>query len=133
MLVQSPVATVKSLKAEFKQFNRAFSQQVENLTNEELEKHKRALLVNLEKSPDNLSELKARHLQSISLGYHSFDFHQQLGQAISVATVDEIKAAYQRLVVIKPRRLWVYANDNVAVNSTADNRLSVDQHYMFPY
>ena len=133
MIVQSPVASSQQLQAEFITFNQTFSLHIDKLSNEELERHKRALLVNIQKSPDNLSELNARHLQSIMLGYKDFDFRDQLAQAINSISVADIKAAYQRLVLNKPRRLWVHTHDKVSAKSAADSKLLIDQHYMFPY
>ena len=133
MIVQSPVASSQQLQAEFITFNQTFSLHIDKLSNEELERHKRALLVNIQKSPDNLSELNARYLQSIMLGYKDFDFRDQLAQAINSISVADIKAAYQRLVLNKPRRLWVHTHDKVSAKSAADSKLLIDQHYMFPY
>ncbi|MFL2530381.1 MAG: insulinase family protein [Porticoccaceae bacterium] len=132
MLVQSPVATAPSLKTEFNVFNQGFSNQVENLSVEVLDKHKRALLINIEKSPDNLSELNSRHLQSIKLGYVNFDFRDQLAASIRSITVGEIQAAYKRLVLNKPRRLWVKTQDKDAVNSQRKHDVAIEEYYMFP-
>lgn len=133
MIVQSPVASASKLQAEFTNFNQGFTQHIDQLTNTELARHKNALLINLEKSPDNLSELNARHLQSLKLDYKNFDFREQLAQAIRAISVADIRAAYRRLVLNKPRRLWVQTQDKGDINTHTDPKLSIDQQYVFPF
>jgi insulysin len=133
MIVQSPVASSSKLQAEFTDFNHSFAQHIDQLTDNELARHKNALLVNIEKSPDNLSELNTRHLQAIKLGYKNFDFREQLARAIRAITVADIQASYRRLVLNKPRRLWVKSQDMGDVNSHTDAKLSINQQYVFPF
>jgi secreted Zn-dependent insulinase-like peptidase len=133
LIAQSPVATEQVLKSEFSDFNQNFSQQVAAIDAEALDRHKNALLVNIEKTPDNLYELNARHLQSLELGYENFDFRKKLAEAIRATSVSEIKAAYQRLIIDKPRRLWVQTKNRDSLNSGTNNNVPIDQHYVFPY
>lgn len=133
MIVQSPVASAQELQAEFNDFNQSFSSHIEQLSSEELDRHKRALLINIEKEPDNLSELNARYLQSIKLGYENFDFREKLAASITSLTMAEIQDAYRRLVLDKPRRLWVQTEDKNTVNSKTKDSMKVDQHYLFPF
>ncbi len=133
LIAQSPVASEQVLKNEFSDFNQNFSQQVAAIDAEALDRHKNALLVNIEKTPDNLYELNARHLQSLELGYENFDFRKKLAEAIRAISVSEIKAAYQRLIIDKPRRLWVQTKNRDSLNSVTNNNVPIDQHYVFPY
>lgn len=133
MIAQSPVASEQELKKEFVGFNQRFKQQVDNLSLAELERHKSALLVDIEKAPDNLTEYSARHLKSLSLGFNSFDFLNQLASAINVLSIADIQLAYQRLVLDKPRRLWVQTQNNPASDTDQANQTVIDKHYMYPY
>ena len=68
-IVQSPVASEGELQEEFDRFCRYFEKSIQALTEDDLLVHKRALLVNLEDEAENLNELTARSIKSISLGY----------------------------------------------------------------
>jgi hypothetical protein len=46
--------------------------------------------------------------------------------------VGEIQAAYKRLVLNKPRRLWVKTQDKDAVNSHRKHVVAIEEYYMFP-
>jgi secreted Zn-dependent insulinase-like peptidase len=133
MIAQSPVASEHELKKEFIDFNQRFKQQMDNLSLAELERHKSALLVDIEKAPDNLTEYSARHLKSLSLGFNNFDFHNQLASAIIALSIADIQLAYQRLVLDKPRRLWVQTQNNPASDTDQANQTVIDKHYMYPY
>ena len=133
MIAQSPVASEHELKKEFIDFNKRFKQQIDNLSLAELQRHKRALLVDIEKAPDNLSEYSTRHLKSLSLGFYGFDFHSQLASAINAISIADIQLAYQRLVLDKPRRLWVQTQNNPASDTDQANQTVIDKHYMYPH
>ena len=133
MIAQSPVASEHELKKEFIDFNQRFKQQMDNLSHAELERHKSALLIDIEKAPDNLSEYSARHLKSLSLGFNNFDFHNQLASAINALSIADIQLAYQRLVHDKPRRLWVQTQNNPVSDTDQANQTVLDKHYMYPY
>jgi secreted Zn-dependent insulinase-like peptidase len=133
MIAQSPVASEHELKKEFIDFNKRFKQQIDNLSLAELQRHKRALLVDIEKAPDNLSEYNTRHLKSLSLGFYGFDFHSQLASAINAISIADIQLTYHRLVLDKPRRLWVQTQNNPASDTDQANQTVVDKYYMYPY
>ena len=133
MIAQSPVATEQSLKEEFSAFNQGFTVELDNLSPEELQMHKRALLVEIEKAPDNLSELSGRHLTSLNLGFDRFDFYPQLADAISALTVADVRSAYDRLVIDKPRRLWVQTKNNASVHADQAGSGTIDQYFIYPY
>ena len=124
-IIQSPVASEHQLQLEFKRFSRQFALTIQNLTEDDLLVHKRALLVNLEDDPENLSDLTARSLKAISLGYYDFDFRQRLAQAIKAVNIDDIRQAYSRLVLDSPRELWVQTAEN---NSSAKGINFNDSH-----
>jgi len=133
MLVQSPVASEQALAEEFGDFAKSFASQMKQLSNKELEQHKSALLVNLEKSPDNLSELNTWLFKSLSLGYEGFDFRSQLAAEIRSITVSDIQHAYDRLIVKQPRQLLVQTQDNNKKNKLLNDNGRIDHQYLFPY
>lgn len=132
MIAQSPVATASELLLEFNKFNQDFTKQVDQLSLEQLEKHKAALLVNLEKAPNNLSEYNAWHLKSLNLGYESFDYRIQFANAIRALSIAQVQSGYHRLIIDKPRRLWVQTQDKGSINSQPDAQGLINQSYMFP-
>jgi insulysin len=132
-IAQSPVVSEEDLQIEFKDFNRQFSEVINNLTEAELDTHKRALLVNLEDDPENLKELTGRSLTSLSLGYYDFDFRQRLSETIRAINIDDIKSAYDRLFINFPRQLWVQTAENKASERGVNFHNDANQYYKFSY
>jgi insulysin len=133
MIVQSPVASEQELKQAFLEFNQRFITQLDNLSPIELQAHKNALLVDIEKAPNNLRELSARHLRSLSLGFSGFDFHAQLAGAIDVLSVADVQQGYRRMVLDKPRRLWVQTQNIDKPNTDPNINRPIDRHYMYSH
>ena len=133
MIVQSPVANEEELKTAFSEFNQRFTTQLDNLSPNVLQTHKNALLVDLKKAPDNLHELSAHHLKSLSLGLDNFDFHTQLADSIDSLSVADVQQAYHRLVLDKPRRLWVHTHNNDKSNTNPLVNRAIDQYYLYPH
>lgn len=107
MLVQSPTASEAELREEFEAFLQQYAEQIGQMTTQQLSRHKQALLINLQEAPKNLGEMNSRFSESLRLGYADFQFRLKLIQQINSLTLDDIKTAYHRLVVDKPRQLWV--------------------------
>jgi secreted Zn-dependent insulinase-like peptidase len=107
MLVQSPTASEAELREEFEAFLQQYAEQIGQMTTQQLSRHKQALLTNLQEAPKNLGEMNSRFSESLRLGYADFQFRLKLIQQINSLTLDDIKTAYHRLVVDKPRQLWV--------------------------
>ena len=76
--------------------------------------------MNLEKAPNNLSEYNAWHLKSLNLGYESFDYRIQFANAIRALSIAQVQSGYHRLIIDKPRRLWVQTQDKGSINSQPD-------------
>jgi len=133
MIVQSPIASEDELKEEFKAFNRRFEPYIAQLTSNELERHRSALLVNVEKMPENLAELNVRLSKSLRLGYSSFDFRAKLAKALSALTITDIQSAYERLIAKSPRRLWLQTGDNFTAEETIKLQGTPKPVYSFPY
>ena len=111
MIVQSPVADEAKLRHEFAEFLKGFTATINELSEQDLDRHKQALLVNILEPPKNLAEMNARFAESIRLGYGDFQFRSQLSQAISAVTVSEIRFAYDRILLNDPRRVWVQTSN----------------------
>ena len=133
MLVQSPTASESQLRLEFVSFLQQFRDQLEEMTPQQLSRHKQALLTNIEEVPKNLSEMNGRFSESLSLGYRDFQFRQQLSVEIQSLTLDEIKNAYQRLIVEKPRQLWVQTLDDANMNNLKEGSAPLGQVYRYPF
>jgi secreted Zn-dependent insulinase-like peptidase len=132
-IVQSPVASENRLQEEFDRFSRYFDKSIQELTEDDLLVHKRALLVNLEDEAENLNELTARSIKAISLGYIDFDFRERLAQSIKALNAADIREAYSRLILNSPRQLWVRtAKNNEAKQGVIFND-PVNEYYKFSY
>ena len=88
---------------------------------------------NKEKAPNNLRELSARHLRSLSLGFSGFDFHAQLAGAIDALSVADVQQGYRRMVLDKPRRLWVQTQNIDKPNTDPNINRPIDRHYMYSH
>ncbi|MGB2173068.1 MAG: insulinase family protein [Porticoccaceae bacterium] len=132
-IVQSPVASEDQLQEEFEGFSQYFDRSIQNLTEDGLSVHKRALLVNLEDEPENLNELTARSLKAISLGYHDFDFRERLAQSIKAVNIEDVRDAYSRLILDSPRQLWVRTAKNADVKKGVNFNDPVNEYYKFSY
>jgi insulysin len=122
MLVQSPVADEARLKQEFEQFITGYGDKVSTLTEADVARYRASVLSNLEERPKNLVELNSRFMESVSLGYRQFDFRERLGRSVNAVTVQALQDAYTRLLVDKPRALWVRTADVSADNTVVELR-----------
>ena len=114
--IQSPVANAQGLQGEITGFFKGFESTIRAMSEADLQRYRRSVLVNLEEAPKNLGELKARHLESLQLDYEGFDFRVLLAKQVNAVTLKSLKAAYQRLIKAERRGLWVATLD-------ADTRL----------
>jgi insulysin len=131
MIVQSPVAKEPELRSEFGDFLHRFSIAVNELTEQDLDRHKEALLVNLLEPPKNLREMNARFAESLRLGFEDFQFRSQLAEAISALTVLEIRSAYDRMLLENPRRVWVQTSSSDPSLKKGSDSNWIKQHYSF--
>jgi len=134
LLVQSPTASEAELRVEFEAFVQQYAGQIGQMTPQQLSRHKQALLTNLEELPKNLSEMNGRFYESLRLGYTDFQYRPELSQQIRSLTLDDIKSAYQRILIDSPRQLWVqtHASDDGAVDGQKDPALS-GKLYSYPF
>jgi secreted Zn-dependent insulinase-like peptidase len=132
-IVQSPVVSESQLQEEFEGFSQHFAKSIQDLTEDGLLVHKKALLVNLEDDPENLNELTARSLKAISLGYNNFDFRERLAQSIKAVNIDDIRDAYSRLILNSPRQLWLRTTENNDVKQGVNFNDPVNEFYNFSY
>jgi hypothetical protein len=54
-----------------------------------------------------------------------------LAASIRSTSVGDIQTAYKRLVLNKPRRLWVKTSDKDTVNSQIKDDVVIEEYYMF--
>jgi len=132
-IVQSPVASENELKSEFERFSQHFDRSIQDLTEEGLLVHKTALLVNLKDDPKNLNELTARSVKAISLGYYNFDFRERLAKSINAVKIEDIRAAYSRLMLNSQRQMWVRTAENSDSNQGVSFNDPQNEYYKFSY
>lgn len=132
MLVQSPIADEVELRREFELFIDDFAEDVERLSEADLQRYKDSLLSSLTEKPKNLGELNGRFMESLKLGYKSFDFRTQLAAAINDVSVASLQKSYQQIIANDSRRLWVttaaMGEDDTAIDLRIDG-----QHYRYDF
>ncbi|PCJ37944.1 MAG: hypothetical protein COA75_01620 [Cellvibrionales bacterium] len=112
--IQSPVVSAKQLRTEIDGFISSFGQVIESLSEEELERYRRSVLVNIEETPKSLAELSARHWESLQLDFDNFDFRPKLAEQVRVVSKESLLDAYRRLLGGSSRALWVTTLDDGA-------------------
>lgn len=110
--IQSPVVSAQQLRAEINGFIAGFGQVIEGLSEAELERYRRSVLVNIEETPKSLAELNARYRESLQLGFNDFDFRPQLAAQVRAVNKAELLDAYRRLLGASSRALWVTTLDD---------------------
>lgn len=110
--IQSPVVSAQQLRAEIDGFIADFGKVIEGLSEEELERYRRAVLVNIEETPKSLAELSARHWESLQLGFEDFDFRPQLAEQLRAVSRESLLDTYRRLLETDNRALWVTTLDD---------------------
>ncbi|MBL4780864.1 MAG: insulinase family protein [Porticoccaceae bacterium] len=111
--IQSPVANGQQLRAEIEGFISAFEASVQGMSEEELQRYRRSVLVNIEEKPKSLAELNGRHQESLQLDFEDFDFRAQLAQQVREVSKDSLLEAFHRLLKDDVRGLWVTTLDSV--------------------
>jgi secreted Zn-dependent insulinase-like peptidase len=110
--IQSPVVSAQQLRAEIDGFIADFGKVIEALSEEELERYRRSVLVNIEETPKSLAELSARHWESLQLDFEHFDFRIQLAEQVRAVSKASLLDTYQRLLAASNRALWVTTLDD---------------------
>ncbi|GIX29975.1 MAG: hypothetical protein KatS3mg124_0447 [Porticoccaceae bacterium] len=105
--VQSPRFDEQAIRDRVEAFFAAFGKEVAALTEEDLERYRRAVLARVEEAPRNLDELAARHLESLDLGYWGFDFRARLAAAVRAVGVRDLKAAWRQWTGAERQALWL--------------------------
>lgn len=132
MLVQSPVLDEAGLRREFDLFFQSYKQQVSLITSEDLKRYKASVLSRLQEQPKNLSELSARFVESLNLGYPDFSFRDQIAQAVSDISLDELKQTYLQVLLNERRALWIASTKQKQEESMVDLRQQgKDYQYSF--
>ena len=136
--IQSPVASAQLLRAEIDGFITGFGKVIEDLSEEDLERYRRSVLVNIEETPKSLAELNARYRESLQLGFNHFDFRPQLAAQVRAVSKADLLDAYQRLLGASNRALWVTTLDDGDKKSVAvgvdHQRLKAESegYYQYP-
>jgi secreted Zn-dependent insulinase-like peptidase len=122
LLAQSPVADEAALRQEFEGFLADYTEQVDELTEADLERYQLSLLGRLEEKPKNLGEMNGRFIESLEMGYPDFDFRPQLASAIRNLTVAELQQAYSDLLDTGSRGLWLQTAEPGSESTALDLR-----------
>ena len=109
-LVQSPVADVGHIQTATNQFIAMRRQELDSMTDEEFDGYKQGLITSLLEKDKNLGERSSRYLTDVIFQNPTFDTREQLAAVIGEASLDDLKATYDRVLDLdSPRRLEVYS------------------------
>ena len=121
-MVQSPTADGNEIEAATDRFLPAFREILAEKTVADFDKLKQALMAGLGQPPNNLAEKVGQFWTDLRLGHFSFDTRQQAIEEISAITLEDIRAAYDDVIVNKPRVLAVIAPGTLGgVEGTIDS------------
>lgn len=123
-LVQSPVAGPAALKREIEQFVVSQQATAEALTEEEFERHRRALILKLQEQPQNLWEQSSEYWQDIQNSYYQFNAKALIIEALNELTIDEWRAIYRQQVASLSRALWIYTDGKFAGSDESEPDIS---------
>ncbi len=109
-LVQSPVADVGHIQTATNQFIAQRRHELESMTQEEFDGYKQGLVTSLLEKDKNLGERSSRYQGDVVYQNPSFNTREQLAAVIREASLDDLRATYDRILDLdSPRRLEVYS------------------------
>lgn len=139
-LVQSPVASARSLQNEINAFIQKRADGLDQMAEQEFEKHRSVLIQRLSEQPKNLLEQADRFWSDLQQGYTSFDSRQQLITAVEALSFEQWKQFFRTEIAGNNRRgLWLYAPgqfvDDASLDAVPVNDASVfkaqQQYHVF--
>lgn len=109
-VVQSPVADVPHLQTATSQFIAGYRHELDSMTTEEFDGYKQGLLTSLLEKDKNLGQRSARYRTDLVIQNPSFNTREQLADVIRETSLDDFRAAYDRLLDLdSPSRLEVFS------------------------
>ena len=107
-LVQSPVAGPEKLEQEINQFIRQRFEALTDITEQDFNQQRNAVLSKLAEQPQNLDQQTQRYWSDIGQNYHQFDFRQQLIDAVQSLTYQQWQQFFVEDLIENNRRLTIY-------------------------
>ena len=109
-LVQSPVVDVAHIQTATNQFIAKRRIELDAMTQEEFDGYKQGLVTSLLEKDKNLGERSSRYQSDVVYQNPAFNTREQLAAVIRDTSLDDLKAAYDRILNLEsPRRLEVYS------------------------
>lgn len=132
--VQSPGHDPDSLREEIDGFLSRYQARLQDFSGEDFERIRQAVLAGIEEQPRSVLELGARHLESLNLGFTDFDFRDRLAAAIRAQTLDDVQAAYRRVLLGSRRGVWLVTSRDPADSDLDRESLGgiMDGVYSYP-
>ncbi len=107
-LVQSPVAGPEKLEQEIAQFIQQRFETLSDISEEDFNQQRNAVLSKLAEEPQNLGQQAQRYWQDIGQNYYQFDFREQLIEAMESLTYSQWQQFFSEDVISNDRRILVY-------------------------
>lgn len=124
-LVQSPVADTAKLQAEMLDYLSAVTATVDDMSQEEFERQRDALVLRIAEAPKNLFEQSLQYWDQIDQDYLDFDLKQQLVSALNELTLERWRTLFKQSFAPINNALWIYATQSPD-GATPSNASSIE-------
>jgi secreted Zn-dependent insulinase-like peptidase len=104
LVVQSPIAGPDALSKHMNAFVRSFHSKLKNMSSEEFERHKRALVNNVLEEETQLQERTNRYWSELDQENYEFDLRQRMASAVGGITLDDLESFYGGVVLSDARK-----------------------------
>ena len=122
-VVQSPEASGEEINQAVREFSTAFKETLANLSDQELEREKQAVISKLMEQDRRLGEISERYWREIDRGATDFNSREKLAQAIKGVTREALVETLQNQVIDREQALRVFTVDEAQDNARIVERL----------
>ncbi|MDF0752341.1 insulinase family protein [Marinobacter sp. 71-i] len=122
-VVQSPEASGEKIDQAVREFSTAFKETLANLSDQELEREKQAVISKLMEQERRLGEISERYWREIDRGATDFNSRKKLAKAIDGVTREALVETLQNQVIDREQALRVFTVDEAQDNTPIVERL----------
>ncbi len=127
-VVQSPSANAEEIDQAVSSFAQTFLETLAGMTDEELNREKRAVISKLMERDRRLGEISERYWQEIDRGQESFDSREQLAAAVESVTLEQLKEVVSSKLINRDHAFQV-----VSQNQPDEAQAVLEKLYQRPF